>query len=105
MDASIGAAPRKGGWKRSPVLAPAARRRGTGPADRLRERRESPACARQREGARNGCSPSARCRADAADEAVADGEFISFFTWRDRWPGDSFLCEGISAAHRAGQIG
>ena len=40
---------------------------GIGPADRLRERRESAARTRQRERARNGHSAGARSRAEAAD--------------------------------------
>ena len=103
MDGALGAAHGDSGGERTPVLDTTAWRRGIGPADRLRERRESAARARKRKRTRNGCSPSAGSRTRAPDSTAAHRKRASFVARRNSRSSNSFLCQGVSAANCARQ--
>src|SRR5262249_14855320 len=103
MENPPGTSERNDRRRHTAIADPAARRGRTGAADRLPERREPPARARQYSWARNGGSASARRRASATDFPAPHGEPAAVAAGRDRRSGTPVRSAALSVAARSRQ--
>ena len=84
--------------QRSPIAHSAVRRGGPGPADQLRQRRQSAACSRQRARTRDGGSPGIGSRKNAPDSSAPHRELVALRAWRHHRFRGSLLRPEIPAA-------